>query len=43
MVKQGKLDKAIEIYEKLMLKYPEKKSIFANQIDTLKSRLEQGK
>ena len=41
--KQSKFDNAIAVYEKLMLKYPEKKSIFANQIDTLKSRLEQGK
>ena len=38
--KQGKLDKAIATYEKLMLKYPEKKSTFANQIDILKNKLE---
>jgi tetratricopeptide (TPR) repeat protein len=36
MRKQGKTDKAIEIYEKLMLKYPEKKSYFAEKIESLK-------
>jgi tetratricopeptide (TPR) repeat protein len=37
MRKQGKTDKAIEIYEKLMLKYPEKKSYFAEKIESLKN------
>ncbi len=41
--KQGKLEKAIAIYEKLMIKYPEKKSIFANQISALKNKLENNK
>ena len=43
MTKQGKFDKAVEIYEKLMLKYPEKKSIFANQIEVLKTKIEADK
>lgn len=38
--RQGKLDKAVAIYEKLMLKYPEKSSNFALQIAKLKVRLE---
>lgn len=38
--RQGKLEKAVEIYEKLMLKYPEKNSNFALQIAKLKARLE---
>lgn len=38
MLKQGKTDKAIEIYEKLMLKFPEKKSYFAEKIESLKNR-----
>ncbi|MFL5728742.1 MAG: hypothetical protein ACJ75J_04570 [Cytophagaceae bacterium] len=33
---QGRKDKAIEIYEQLMLKFPEKKSYFAAEIDKLK-------
>ena len=37
MLKQGKTDKAIEIYEKLILKYPEKKSYFAEKIENLKN------
>ncbi len=37
MLKQGKTDKAIEIYEKLIVKYPEKKSYFAEKIETLKN------
>lgn len=41
--KQGKLDKAMVTYEKLMLKYPEKKSIFANRIEVLKSKIENNK
>lgn len=38
LVRQGKFDKAIEMYEKLMVKYPEKKSYFAAQIRELESR-----
>ena len=41
--KQGKLDKAVATYEKLMLKYPEKKSIFANRIEVLKIKIENNK
>lgn len=41
--KQGKLDKAIEVYEKLILKYPEKSSIFAIRISELKIRLDADK
>ena len=41
--KQSKFDNAIAVYEKLMLKYPEKKSIFANRIEVLKSKLESSK
>lgn len=33
--KQGYLDRAIEIYQKLCLKYPEKRAYFAGQIDKL--------
>lgn len=36
MMKQGKLEKAEEIYNKLILKYPEKKAYFAAQIEDLK-------
>ena len=36
MLKQGKEAKAIALYEKLMLKYPEKKTYFAQKIDQLK-------
>lgn len=36
MAKQGKLEKAEEIYNKLILKYPEKKAYFAAQIEDLK-------
>ncbi len=35
--KQGKIQRAIEIYEKLILKYPEKSSYFADRIEKLKS------
>jgi hypothetical protein len=36
MIKQGKIDKAIEIYERLMQRQPEKKAYFADQIQQLK-------
>ena len=35
MVKQGKVEKAIEIYQELICKYPEKKAYFAGKIDEL--------
>lgn len=41
--KQGKIEKAIATYEKLILKYPEKKSIFANRIEMLNSKIENNK
>ncbi|UOQ71132.1 hypothetical protein [Hymenobacter cellulosilyticus] len=37
MVRQGKIEKAIEIYERLMMRQPEKKAYFAEQIQQLKS------
>lgn len=37
MVKQGKAQKATDIYQKLMLKYPEKKTYFAQKIEQLKN------
>lgn len=37
MLKQGKTDKAVSLYEKLMLKYPEKKAYFAQKIEQLKN------
>ena len=37
--KQGYYEKAISIYEKLKLKYPEKSIIFAAQINALKNKL----
>lgn len=36
---QGNYPKAISSYEKLMLKFPEKKSFFATQIETLKKKI----
>ncbi|WP_303311662.1 hypothetical protein [Hymenobacter sp. BT730] len=36
LVRQGKLAKAIEIYEQLMVRQPEKKTYFADQINQLK-------
>jgi hypothetical protein len=39
MVKQKKYKRAIEIYERLMLKYPEKKSYFADIITSLNNDL----
>ena len=36
LVRQGKMTKAIEIYERLMVRQPEKKAYFAAQIDQLK-------
>ena len=36
-VEQGKVDRAISIYEKLCLKFPEKKSFFASRIAELQS------
>jgi len=35
-VLQGLKDKAIEVYEKLILKYPEKNIYFAKKIEELK-------
>ena len=37
-LKQGKSKKAIHIYEKLCLKFPEKKAYFASQIEKVKSK-----
>ncbi|MDJ1472954.1 tetratricopeptide repeat protein [Cytophagaceae bacterium DM2B3-1] len=37
LIKQGKIDKAIEMYEKLILKFPQKKSYFASRIEDLKN------
>jgi hypothetical protein len=36
MVRQGKIEKAIEIYERLIVRQPEKKAYFAEQIQQLK-------
>jgi len=33
---QGKTDKAIEIYKKLIWKFPQKKAYFASQIEQIK-------
>ena len=35
MLKQGKTSKAVDLYQKLMLKYPEKRAYFAQKIDQL--------
>ena len=37
-VKQGNYEKAIKTFEKLILKYPEKNSYFANEIENLKKQ-----
>jgi hypothetical protein len=37
MVKQGKIDKAIEIYERLMVRQPEKSAYFTDQIHQLQT------
>ncbi|MCY7350583.1 MAG: hypothetical protein LH606_07930 [Cytophagaceae bacterium] len=39
MVKQGKPDKAIETYQKLILKNPDKKAYFAQKIEELKGQI----
>ena len=39
LVKQGKITRALEIYEQLLLKFPEKKTYFVGLIKELKSRL----
>ena len=41
--KQGKYERAISIYEKLIVKYPEKSSTFAIRITELKKQLENKK
>jgi len=38
-VKQGNLSKAVFAYEKLILKYPEKKAYFASQIENIKNKI----
>ena len=38
MLKQGKTKKAIDIYQKLSLKFPEKSAYFASQIEKVKSK-----
>jgi len=38
MVKQGKMGKAIDIYKKLIWKYPQKKAYFASQIESIKEK-----
>jgi ABC-type Zn uptake system ZnuABC Zn-binding protein ZnuA len=39
MIKQGKHEKAIDIYKKLIWKFPQKKAYFATQIEELKKKL----
>ena len=39
MIRQGKLEKAIDIYKKLIWKFPQKKAYFATQIEELKKKL----
>ena len=41
--RQGRYDKAIAVYEKLIAKYPEKSSIFAIRISELKLKIENNK
>ena len=41
--KQGKFDRAISVYEKLIVKYPEKSSTFATRISELKNKIENNK
>jgi len=38
MIKQGKTGKAIDIYKKLIWKFPQKKAYFASQIESLKGK-----
>lgn len=37
-VRQGKKEKAVDIYQKLILKYPHKKTYFAEKIESLKEK-----
>jgi hypothetical protein len=37
LARQGKITKAIEIYERLMVRHPEKKAYFADQIQQLQT------
>lgn len=39
--RQGKFERAIQIYEDLLLKYPEKRTYFAEQIEKIKKELRQ--
>lgn len=41
--KQGKYDKAVEVYKKLIVKYPEKSSTFATRIIELENIIENSK
>ncbi len=43
MINQGKLEKAIDIYHKLIWKFPQKKSYFAAQIEILKEKISKQK
>ncbi|HMV03310.1 MAG TPA: hypothetical protein PLS85_08215, partial [Chitinophagales bacterium] len=40
LVKQEHFEKAIEVYQKLILKYPEKSSTFVAQIEFLKKQIQ---